>query len=691
MKSKLCLFFMILALMSVSAAFAEEKNLTGEVSVMGVLPYVSGNEAKFSEYRDLKDGTLRPFVGGSLEYDNKKGYFLDFNASDIGFDTQEYRLEGGKYGSYKYRLFYNEIIHNWMWNARTFYTGAGSNTLTYAPATGNRPTNNPDLWNEFDYSIHRKQFGGGVDLKLLKPFFISFDVGRELRDGIKPSTSANAVEAPEPVDYTTDYLKAAIGYAKQPFFGSLNYYYQKFSNDDRYLYSRSPLASVNNLEQKPLAPANDYHNLSFLGNMKLPWNSKFNTKLAWARATSDKGLVTQRWGTGSTPTTVSYNDPTFNGEFETQNYQFVLSSAPLSFLDGKAFYQYYKKDNKSNQITYTQGATVAENELFEYTKQNYGAELDFRLMKGLHLTGGYTHYYIDRERTDIPKNNDDYYKAELKYTGLSIATIRAGYEYLVRAADHTWQTSDGVIEQYVRRFDAAARNQTTWKVDLQIYPVNDLNFNIMYKYVKNDYKDTTIGITKDERNFWGVNADYALQKWFKVSGYFDWEEVTTDQFQRRGTTAPFGATQTSTNYNWTANQTYKDYDWGLGAEVYVIPKKLTVKAGYDNVRSNGKVDLTYLIAAGIPAGYTQESVDLRNGDTYRKEGVFIKFIYSATTALSLTAGYAYESYRYTDPLFDGYQYVYPAGSASPTIYLTGANSSPSYKANVVYFGAAYKF
>jgi MtrB/PioB family decaheme-associated outer membrane protein len=692
MRLKLFVCLVVIALLPLSAAFSEDKNLSGEVSVTGVLPYIDGNKAKFNEYRDYRDGVISPFGGVFLDYDNKKGYFFDFGASDIGYDTQRYSLEGGKYGSYKYSLLYDEIPHNQTWNARSFYADPGGSTLNYTPATGNRPTSNADNWVAFDYQTKRKALSGGAEFTVMKPFFFSFNVGRETKDGTGvsgiSSSSSNGAEIPMPVSYTTDHMKAEIGYGKQPFFAAFNYYYQKFSNDDRYLDVRSPFPTVTNSTQIPLAPANDYQKFSFLGNVKLPFNSKFNAKADYAHATSNKDLVTSYWS--STLNQLTNSSPTFDGEVNTQNYNMVLTSVPFSFLTGKAFYRYYKKDNSSDQITVTPTTgSPFQNSLFDYHTENYGAELDFRVIKNLHFIAGYAHNNIDRTRDDIPKNKDDFYKMEARYNLTSVATLKGAYEYLVRAADY--QAGTTAASQYTRMFDAAAKNQTTWKVDLQLYPVENLNFNIMYKYVKVDYKDTTIGITDTEQNFWGVNGDYTFTKWLKAFGYFDWDELQRNQFQRRGSSDPFGTTQNTTNYNWTADQVQKNYDWGLGTEIAVIPKTLTIRAGYDNVRSSGTVDLNYLLAAAIPAGQSNDSVDLPNVDSYRKECFFIRGIYNATPSLTITGGYAYESYRYNDAGFNGYQYTIPAGSASPNGYLTGLYADPSYKANIVFLGAAYKF
>src|SRR4030043_1069190 len=618
MRPRFFILFVILVFLPVSSAFSEEKNWTGEVSVTGVLPYIDGNKAKFNEYRDYKDETIRPFGEVLLNFDNKKGYFFDFSASDIGYDTQEYMAEGGRYGDFRYRLYYDELVHNTTWNARTFYGAPGSATLTYTgPA---QPPSNPDLWNPFDYSINRKKYGGSADLNFVKPFFFTFDMERVKKDGIKHKlgTSEGGEEAvgsfgfttglPGPIDLTIDHVKAEVGYAKQPFFAALSYYYQRFMNEDDFVSVRNPFFNNNpfnttpGIDTIPLEPDNDYHRFSFVGNAKLPLNSRFNAKLAWSRARSHTNLIPSIFGNppvvGGVPTgprplgNLTYSDAHFDGKVETQNYHFVVTSTPLSFLEGKLFYQYYKKDNESDRIIINDGTDVFQNHLFEYTKQQTGVELDFRVMKGLNLIGGYTYYDVDREREDIPKTKDNVFSAAARYTGLPFATVRVGYEYLDRNADHEIptltlgdQAEANITEQFVRRFDVAEKNQNTFKVDVEFYPLDNLNLNFMYKFIKADYKETTLGITEDKRNFFGVAGDYAWKKWLKVYCYFDWDDVKWNQFQRRynpppgGNPDPLTGAQNATNFNWTVDHKDKNYDWGVGVDIFPV-KKLTVRTGY---------------------------------------------------------------------------------------------------------------
>ncbi len=99
---------MILSLVPFWNAIAQERTLTGEVSLAPAQVDIKGNRAKFNEYRDLRDGVYG-HIG--LHYDAEKTH-LDFGADDIGLRDQKYELDGGKRGSYSYSLGYGEIPHN---------------------------------------------------------------------------------------------------------------------------------------------------------------------------------------------------------------------------------------------------------------------------------------------------------------------------------------------------------------------------------------------------------------------------------------------------------------------------------------------------------------------------------------------------------------------------------------------------
>ncbi|MDI6726744.1 MAG: MtrB/PioB family outer membrane beta-barrel protein, partial [Smithellaceae bacterium] len=371
MKLKITISSIILFLAAFSLAFAEGKKLEGEVMISGESLTISGNKASLNEYRDLRDG----FYGDvNLRY-NSAGYFLNFEGTDIGRNTQNYRLDGGKWGQFKYFVDYDQIKHNFTFDARTFYTGIGTDRLTYTgvvPVGGAAAGTFTPSATIFDYASERKRLGAGFNIDLAKPFFLDVSVSREEKKGLKP-TAAGALtgggyglELPEPLDYRTDVLKLEMGYATKAFFASANLYYSEFRNEIEKLYHRNPAYAQTAASAVPdvitLPPDNSYYKLSLKGAAALPLNSRFNANLGFSKTKSEADLLNYISSTAAAGwAAITLSDPKFNGELDSQNYDFVLTSNPVSSLDAKVFYKYYKKSNKSDEITTTEGATSFKN------------------------------------------------------------------------------------------------------------------------------------------------------------------------------------------------------------------------------------------------------------------------------------------------------------------------------------------
>jgi MtrB/PioB family decaheme-associated outer membrane protein len=695
------LLVMILFSLPVSYSFAYEYRIEPDVELSGKLDDIEGNEAKFNEYRDIRDGLYGKV---HLLYDSN--YYFDFRASDIGYDTQHYKLDGGKWGSFKVYLDYFEIPHNFTFGARTFYSGTGTNNLTYPV---HPPNTDIRTWSTFDYSVKRKNYGGGFAFDMIKPFFIDVAVSREEKNGIYPMGAAGttpggiAIELPVPVDYTTDTLKIEAGYTKNPLFLSLSLFLSEFENDNHKLNFRNPATAntASTTDVFTLPPDNDYYKLSFRGGVKLPLNTKFNLNLATSRATSEVRLLdflVDDVSGGRVPLTLS--DKTFDGKIDTQNYNFVLTSNPVSFLDGKVFYKYYKRENKSDEITTIAEEGTLTNSLFGYKKDDYGAEFGFRLPASLNLITRYNHVRTERKREDVPVNKDDIYSVNLKWSGLDFMTLKVGYEKMHRGAEfHPPDVAPDdpeFINTFVRRFDVAAKDSDTYKASVDISPAENLNFSIGYKNRNTDYKDVSLG-RRDVKGYeFDIDADYTFGKLAKLNAYYDYEKVRYSQFQRR---LPFNATSgfypstppTPAAFNWGAKQKDRSYEYGIGADIYVIPKRLTLKLQHDYIRSNGDVDFTYHLGDNpLPPGRTQDNIDISNWDDYTLRTYTVKSTYNVTKKLSLSVAYVYEKFTYSDAQLDGYQLM-PATTGSNGAFLTGAYKDQSYRANVVYVSIAYRF
>jgi MtrB/PioB family decaheme-associated outer membrane protein len=673
MKSKIVILAVIVSLLSLSNAFSQDKTIEGEVSLKGIYVDVDakeGGKAKFTAYRDLReDGGI--YARARLKWDTPD-YLLRFEAGDIAYDTQYYRLEGGMWGKFKFDLFYDEIPHNFTFDARTPFLGAGRDTLTGAPNT------NIDSWDTFDYSILRRQYGGGLKVNMIRPFFFNVSFQKEQKEGIKPTGAAEttpggiAFELPEPVEYVTNNLNVETGYSQKPLFLALSYFYSDFNNSDTAL---NLPANFNAPTAFSLPPDNTYHKGAFKGTVNLPFNSRFSTNMGLSRGRSDTSIL-------------SLISSEYTGKVDTQNYDFSLTSNPIRFLDVKVYSKYYKRANKSDDPT---GVV----DLFlDYNISTYGGELGFRLPLHLYLSGGYKYVNTKRDKqgeTDpeeiLPYDTDNIYSVDLRWTGLDFLSARLGYEKLDRDANYQTVESE---ENPAKRYYYASQNRDTFKAGVDIFPLESLNFGLEYRYKKIDYSDITFGLRSDKRHEVDISADYAIGEIAKVYGYGDYGWIRFDQSQHKIPLLPFSPTEG----NWDAKQKDRTYGYGIGTEVFVIPKKLTLVFQHDYLKSNGSVDFTLdpalFVASNGIAGANNENIDIARWDDYTLYCFKIKTVYNFTKSLAASLGYAYERFKYSDAQLDNYEFV-PAVAGTNGAYLTGAFKDQSYRANLVFGGLTYKF
>jgi hypothetical protein len=447
----------------------------------------------------------------------------------------------------------------------------------------------------------------------------------------------------------------------------VNYVFSDFGNDNNGLNVPANFTAPRTIS---LPPDNTFHRGTFKGALSLPFNSRISTNVGFLHGISE------------TPT-VALIGSAFTGKVDTFNYDVALTTNPLRFLDAKIYYKYYKRDNKSDD------PSSVVNTFLDYKITTYGGELGLRLPQNFYLTGGYKYVRTDRNdegETDplliLPSNMDNNFFVDLKWSGLDFLEARAGYERLDR--DVHYHTPQSAVNPS-KLFSYAAQKRDTVKAMLDIFPLENLNFGFEYRFTSADYTDTTLGLKREEGHEVEASAAYSLGKIAKLYAYTDFGWTKFWQNQADSASRP-----------WEADQLDRSYGYGIGTEVYVIPKKLTLIFQHDYLKSNGNVDFSLdqglFGTGGLPAFPTanQQNIDISHWDDYSLYSFMIKAVYNISNHWEASLGYVFERFDYNDAQLDNYRFA-PAGAASNTAFLTGAYKDQSYIENLAFAGITYKF
>ena len=727
MKRKLIAVLIANLFAASSIAHAEEDlKWTGEVTLGGRGVSIKANDpSKFREYRDLDDDPITVIDVRSENDTRRYNIFLE----NIGRDDQYIDIRGVRFGAWKFRLYDNELRHNFGLGpgALSPYSGIGSDTLT-----STFPRTVVSTWNPFDDSLKRRDIGGLFEWSGQSQWYFRTEANEVSRDGIKVIGGAQGtspgngnIDLPSPVDWKTRNISGEFGYQARDRHFAVVAMYSDFDNDNDILRWSNGFfapASPTNYDRSVLPPDNKLWKIAANGSVRgLPWSSALSGRATYSRLTNDVGVLpTMLAASPAAPAPQIGTNPStgasaslFSGEVVSTTASLALNSQPMRALDTRLYYNYRRKDNNSTQLAFTPtaasglqcGGGPCEPELFDYTKHNLGGEAYYKVNSDNRAGGGYDYYHTERERPDFPKTIDNKYFVEWKNSSFDSVDSSLKYQYLQRrSVAFPFADPGNPIDAFVRRFDYANVNQHLAKLRFDVNPsaMLDLGFDVILK--KNDYKDTPLGRTKDWRQEYYASVGFGDLKSLRVTFFGDLELVKYDSQHRVGVCDPdpgappqagagTGASPCSppgavppphTTYTWSADN--KDRSWQVGtAADWVLHEKLTLKASLVWAETKGTVDFaaqpgTLLAVPFLP---------IENQDNTRRIALNVRGIYDYSERWRITAGYAFESYRYDDIGYNDFRYVIPAGAQ--TSYFTGQTAFQPSTAHIVYASGTYRF
>ena len=660
--------------------------------------------SKFNEYRDTHSSVLGIFDirGRGDEY-----YFNAFG-ENLGRDDQYIDLRGGKYGVFKYQLYDSELRHNFGSGAGALspYAGIGSPTLSAV-----FPNLNVTNWNSFDNSYKRQDVGAMFEVSAKSPWYLRFDGNQVKREGIKVIAGAQGtspgngfIDLPSPVDFTTQNFAVEGGYSSKKGHIAVNVLHSKFSNSNDLLRWSNGFFG-NGLDTTVLPPDSDLTKIGINGNLRqLPLSSTLAGRLTYSKTTNDVGVLQNILSTGGTNPSTSASSPLFHGENLNKTASLSLTSNPRQGLDTRLYWNWSRKNNNSSQVTFSPpvaaglsagGGTVCSstapctNELFNYKKSNAGLEGGYRFNPQHKLAAGFDYAETDRLRVDFTHTLDRKYYAEYKNNSFDMLDARVKYQFLERRSNFSGNSGVPTIDTFVRRFDLANVNQNLVKLvfDLTPIPFLDLGFEAIYK--SNDFKDTTLGRTGDQRQEYYASISYGDPKSFRVLLFADVESLYYDSYHRVGAGSPDPSTPaTAATFNWQSENRDKSWQVGLGVD-WLPNERLKLSSSLLFAQTNGSAD--FAAQNSSPAGGL---LPITAFDNTRRTSLNMKGVYKLTKQIDVTGGYAFERYRFSDIGYDNFRYlVFNAvvPSLPSTAYLSGQSAFQNYTANVFYMIGTYKF
>lgn len=701
----------LFAAAAVAQTAQDNSEITGSVSLGVRNVGVNANDSsKLNEYRDLEHGANAVF-GIEMRQRGDMDYFNGYG-ENIGRDDQYLDLNGGRYGAYKYRLYLDDMRHNFGSGpgARSPYSGIGTATLT-----ATLPNSNVATWNGFDHSYKRRDLGAMLELQKTSLWYARAEFNEVTRNGINVFAGANGtspgngfMDLPAPIDYTTRNYFGEAGYSGKQAHAAVNLLYSTFDNGNDTLRWQNGFFG-NGMDTTVLPADNQMWRLGANANLRrLFADSTLAARFTYSKLTNNVGVLQNMLSTGGTNPATNPNETNFRGDLKTTTFGLSLASHPLAALDTRLYYNYYNQANDSTDMIFNPAVgsglrlgstnpavncanaagTVCAAELFHLKKSSFGAEAGYRLTRENKLQGGIEYTKAERERVDFGKTNETRWFAEWKNSSIDWLTGRFKYQRLSRHStfDDTAFSAFAAnpMDQFVRRFDLANVQQDLYKLVFDVTPLPRLDVGLEAIVKRNNYKETILGRRDDSRQEYYASIAYGDPMSLRGLVFGDIELVKFDSNHRVGSGNPNpGAAPTATTYNW--NAVNKDRSWQVGVGLDWLPvSRFTIKASAIYAETRGTVD--FMIQPGGAAGPFPA---ITNFDNTRRISFNLRGIWDYSREWQLSAGYSYERYRYSDIGYDNTLYVTSAANTAGST--TGQFAFQPYSANIVYGTAKYRF
>jgi len=655
-----------------------EQGLSGEIELG--LGNVSDSSYKFGEYNGLYDKGGFLIANANVRYRDEDATYYDLKVRDLGLDTREVGIEGGRQGSYKIFLNYDEIAHYVSDSAKTPYLGNGGESLSLpsgwvdSASTAGMTELNPSL-RGVDIYNQRKRLTVGADVILSGKWQTAFDVRHEERNGQKRTGGAflfKSAQLVEPIDFTTDELDFSASYNTKKWQSTLAYYGSFFNNQDTSLTWQNaftPDVAGADAGQRALAPDNQFHQFLFTSAYQLTHFTRISGDIAVGRMLQDDDLLA---ATTNPNLAVALPTNSANARIDTLTADLKLDSTVSEKLQLNVALRYNDRDNKTPSNVYdwvttdSFAAAPRSNLPYSFTEQSIKLGADYRFNRANRLSAGYDYEKKSRtnQEVDDTKENTVWGKYNVRTSDKIDVTLKAAHG--IRDASNYNSVIETVPAQntLMVKYNMADRTRDTGGIQATYNPGERISIGLGMELSRDDYTNSTLGLTESRDTTYNADIAMVLTEVTTAHAFATKQLIKSQQ----------AGSQTFTTPDWSANNDDTIDTLGIGIKHQLIADKLDIGADYVKTRSSGKVSV---ITGVPPADFPDNDSDLDSLKLYAD--------YQMKDNMTLHAAYWYEHYSSTDWALDN---VDP--DTIPNIISFGENS-PNYNVNVVMVSVGYLF
>jgi MtrB/PioB family decaheme-associated outer membrane protein len=551
---------------------------------------VSGDEARYNRYRDLRDGAaLNAF---QLKKETEANYFFA-RAENVGYRDQRYSANYQSIGHLKASFDWIQVPLYLSKGTVSLYSDQGNGRLDIADTTQatiqaaavlgtaarDKAIENAlavgretDIRSRRDlaafnlvYSMNRD-----IDLKLqvkntrrTGSQVMSFGFGTS--PGLLPS-----VELPAPTDDRTTDVRGVAEFANARGMFAVGWDSSWYNQNIPFVKFDNPLRAIDanngpSVGQAAWWPTNSAFNVNVNGSYKLAKRTRASAAFSVGQWTQDEALPPP------TVNTALVAPPLERASAETQadikTMLFGFNSRPTDALLFTARYRYYDYDNKTPHFTatnavigdWTVGTQIHEIEPSSFLRKTLDLDAAFTPFEYFTFGAGYTREDGERTFRIYEKTEDNVYRLTADAFSNQYFSVRGKYEYSERrGSGFEEHLLEEVGEQPdMRHYDIADRDRSRLTALFTVTPNSYFSINAAVGNGDDDYIDSGFGLRDAKNNNWSAGIDCAPGSVVSFGASYAWDKYQANTKHR--TAVPPGTSSGPNEFyderrDWTTDQ-----------------------------------------------------------------------------------------------------------------------------------------
>jgi len=514
---------------------------------------ISEDAARFGNATGLDEKGVYADLNGEGQYTND-GYRLAWYLEDLGLDSRVAELEGGRQGSYDFRLGYSELPYRRYDTTKTVFASSAPDTLSLpagwvaASTTGGMTGLSSSLITQ-NIGSDRKTMDAGAGWNLTDGLRLFVDFSHQQRDGIDIMAGSSYTQSsllPRWFDFETDQIDAGLQYGSQRTSLTFAYYGSFFSNQSNSLTWDTPYTTVSGAEQlrQGQEPDNEFQQFSLSGSYRA---SVWNTVLAFSAA-----IGNGKQNDSLLPYTINPNVDqsslpvtSLNAKVDTGNYAFSVNSRPTDRIRLKLAYTYDERDNRTEQYDWVRVITdllssndPEMNTPYSFDRSRLSLSGEWRVLHDWRVSAGYDLTELNRNYQEVAKQTENSSWGQIRWQPTTWFDLRGKGGAAERDIDsYDTTVAEGLGQNpLLRKYSLAYRYRRFGEVTASAaMPDSPLSFSATMFYAEDNYTQSQLGMTGSDELRYTVDINWSITE--NASTYLmigqesiDAEQLGSEQF-----------------------------------------------------------------------------------------------------------------------------------------------------------------